>query len=113
MITLSFAGNTFNCWQDPEKNKSRDYKKTRLASGLDHVARGSRILLFPISFQCYADTQDEMDAVDNLQLLDPGNLIYKGLTFTNCFIFKISGKELIQDSGKWSYVIEFDRGDVF
>lgn len=114
MATVTFAGVTLKNWQTPKKTLTRDVKETELISENLHVARSSKIDQFPKKFQCYADDNTEMVAVEALISADYSTLTINGTSYPNCYVYQISDIwEMTEGSGKWSYTIEFRQADVY
>lgn len=112
MKLIVFAGTILKNWQTPKKTLTRNSKETNLLSGEIHVSRGTKINQFPKTFQCYADTDDEMGTIEELINYDYSTLVVDGVSYPDCYIYQISDIwELNEGYGKWLYSIEFRQAD--
>jgi hypothetical protein len=114
MATVSFAGVTLKNWQTPRKSLTRDTKESDLVSEKIHVSRSSRVVEFPKEFQCYVETDVELAAVEALISTGYSTLVINGVSYLNCYVYQISDIwEVREDSGVWTYSIEFRQADVY
>lgn len=114
MSTLVFAGVTLKNWQTPRKSLTRATKETELLSENTHVARSSRVVQFPKIFQCRTETDEEMMAVEALINADYSTLTIDGVNYSDCYVYQIFDIwEMVEESGVWSYSIEFRKADVY
>lgn len=114
MSSVIFAGVSLQNWQTPKKTLSRATKETELLSGDIHVSRSSKIIQFPKTFLCYAGTDVEMAAVEDLINEYYSTLIIDGENYLKCYVYQISDIwELSSGSGKWTYSIEFRQADEY
>lgn len=114
MSTVVFAGATLKNWQTPKKSLTRATKETVLLSENTHVARSSKVAQFPKTFQCYAETDEEMTAAEALINADYSTLAIDGVNYSYCYVFQISDIwEVSEGSGIWMYSIEFRQADVY
>ncbi|MEN6293572.1 MAG: hypothetical protein ABFD07_16355 [Methanobacterium sp.] len=113
MSTVAFGGVVIKNWQTPRKTLTRETKEADLISEKTHVSRSSRVMEFPKEFECYADTDTEMEAVEALISADYSTLIVDGQSYSNCYVYQISDIwEVREGSGTWTFSIEFRQADV-
>lgn len=116
MISMSFDGVSFDCWQEPDLNYSVPCKETTLYSGETHVTLGTTSKSFPRSYLCYTSS---FTTITNLiaKMGTFGTLVYNGVSFLDCYITPDSGissiKEIVRGSGKWTFIIKFGQADQY
>jgi len=114
MSTVIFAGVSLRNWQTPKKTLSRATKETELLSGDIHVSRSTKIIQFPKTFFCYAETDSELSIVEGLINEYYSTLIVDGASYFRCYVYQISDIwEVAEGSGVWTYSIEFRQADEY
>jgi hypothetical protein len=114
MSSVTFAGVTLKNWQTPKKSLTRATKETGLLSENIHVSRSSKVVQFPKTFQCYAESTIEMTAVEALINADYSTLAIDGVDYPDCYVHQISDIwQVTEGAGMWTYSIEFRQADVY
>jgi len=114
MSTVVFAGATLKNWQTPKKSLTRATKETVLLSESIHVSRSTQTIQFPKIFLCYAETDDEMETVEDLMYEEFSTLMIDGTEFQKCYVYQITDiAEVSEGHGIWTYSIEFRQADVY
>lgn len=114
MSAVTFAGVTLKNWQTPKKSLTRATKETALLSESIHVSRSTQTIQFPKIFLCYAETDDEMETVEDLMYEEFSTLMIDGTEFQKCYVYQITDiAEVSEGHGIWTYSIEFRQADVY
>jgi len=118
MISMSFDGISFDCYQDPELDYSTHGKETLLYSGDTHVSLGSKVVSFPRSYLCYTESFTVITSlIAKMAAKTFGTLTVGSETFTDCYIYHNSGigavHEVTRGSGKWTYTMKFGQADQY
>jgi len=114
MSTVTFAGVSLRNWQTPKKTLSRATNETELLSGDIHVSRSSKVIQFPKTFLCYAETDSELSIVEGLINEYYSTLIIDSVSYSGCYVYQISDIwEVASGYGVWTYSIEFRQADEY
>lgn len=111
MTTVTYTGLPVSAYQKTAMAYNIQAKTSRLLSGDIHVQLSPKAQAFPVTFQCYTEDYDEIEDLA-AAIGTFATLIIDNISFTSCYISELKDiKELILDSGKFSYVISFGKAD--
>lgn len=109
---IFFAGVTLAVVQAGDSGYTISSKETTLLSGLTHAAVSPVVKKFPKLFSCFTDSETLFDTLESFIGVF-GNLVVDEKTYQNCWISDLKDiKEIILDTGMFTYTIEFRQAGV-